>query len=236
MSKEYSEENKQDNKNLDDLNSLHIKKGQLYETIVTTKTTIDADSVNTNGKIKTNNAAPIGVLCKNPNQIVLYLYEGTHTIKNIHENGEFIVNITQDPLIFTKSTLGDVGEDYFANYKGIPYFKDTDAFFVARVKDIKEITRKNGFGSSKMSIVTANVEEIVQLKDQIIPLNRGIYTVIESLIHYTRFGLADEQTKSIYWQRIKEMNRVAQKVGGPQEKKALKEIIKNIKENFKDLD
>ena len=186
--------------------------------------------------VKSNNAAPIGVLCKNPSQIVLYLYEGTHTIKNIHEQGEFIVNITQDPLIFTKSTLGDVDEDYFANYKGIPYFKDTDAFFVARVKDIKEITRKNGFGSSKMSIVTADVEEVVQLKDQIIPLNRGIYAVIESLIHYTRFELADEQTKSIYWQRIKEMNRVAQKVGSPQEKKALKEIIKNIKENFKDLD
>ena len=52
MSKEYSEENKPDYKNLDDLNSLHMKKGQLYETIVTTRTSIDADSFDNNGKIK----------------------------------------------------------------------------------------------------------------------------------------------------------------------------------------
>ena len=236
MSKEYSEENKHYYNNLDDLNSLHMTKGQLYETIITTRTSIDANSFDSENKVKMNNAAPIGVLCKNPKQIVLYLYEGTHTIKNIHEQGEFIVNITQDPLIFTKSTLGDVDEDYFENYKGIPYFKNTDAFFVARVENTKEITRKNGFGSSKMSIVTANVEEIVQIKSNTMPLNRGIYAVIESLIHYTRLELADKQTKDIYWQRIKEMNRVAQKVGSPQEKKAIQEIITNIKENFKDLD
>lgn len=235
MSKEYSEENKQDYRNLDNLNSLHMNKGQLYETIITTKTVNVLDSVDTANKVQKNNAAPIGVLCKNPEQVVLYLYEGTHTLKNIDENDEFIVNITQDPLIFTYSTLGDVDNDYFANYKGIPYLKNTDAFFVARVENKKEITRKNGFGSSKMSIITANVEEVVQFKDAM-PLNRGIYAVVESLIHYTRLELADNQTKANYWQRIKEMNRVAQKVGSTQEKKALQEIIKNIKSNFKDLD
>lgn len=235
MSKEYSEENKHDYKNLDNLNSLHMNKGQMYETIITTKTATGLNSDDKVNKVPKNNAAPIGVLCKNPEQVVLYLYEGTHTLKNIDENGEFIVNITQDPLIFTNSTLGDVDNDYFVNYKGIPYFKNTDAFFVARVENTKEITRKNGFGSSKMSIITANVEEVVQFKDTI-PLNRGIYAVVESLIHYTRLELADDQTRANYWQRIKEMNRVAQKVGSTQEKKALQEIIKNIKSNFKDLD
>ncbi len=235
MSKEYSEENKHDYKNLDNLNSLHMNKGQMYETIITTKTATGLNSDDKVNKVPKNNAAPIGVLCKNSEQVVLYLYEGTHTLKNIDENGEFIVNITQDPLIFTNSALGDVDNDYFANYKGIPYFKNTDAFFVARVENTKEITRKNGFGSSKMSIITANVEEVVQFKDTM-PLNRGIYAVVESLIHYTRLELADDQTRANYWQRIKEMNRVAQKVGSTQEKKALQEIIKNIKSNFKDLD
>jgi hypothetical protein len=235
MSQEYSEENKHDYKNLDNLNSLHMNKGQMYETIITTKTANGLNSDDKVNKVPKNNAAPIGVLCKNPEQVVLYLYEGTHTLKNIDDYGEFIVNITQDPLIFTKSTLGDVDEDHFADYKGIPYFKNTDAFFVARVENTKEITRKNGFGSSKMSIITANVEEVVQFKDTM-PLNRGIYAVVESLIHYTRLELADDQTRANYWQRIKEMNRVAQKVGSTQEKKALQEIIKNIKSNFKDLD
>lgn len=234
MLKEYSEEKKHYYKKLDNLNSLNMKKGQLYETIVTTRTHIDENS--NIGSENKNNAAPIGVLCKNPQQIVLYLYEGTHTLKNIQENRKFIVNITKDPLIFTKSTLGDVDEGYFVNYKDFPYLKNADAFFIARVENIKEINRKNGFGSSKMSIVTANVEEIVQVHPNIIPLNRGIYAVIESLIHYTRLELADEKTKEKYWLRIKEMNRVAQKVGSPEEKKALKEIVKTIKENFKYLD
>ena len=174
--------------------------------------------INTNGSV---NAAPIGVLCKNSKQIVLYLYEGTHTVNNIHHHDYFIVNITQNPIIFTKSTLEDLSDEYFEYYNEIPFLKDADAFFVCRVNKIKEITKNNDLGSSKMSIVTADVEEVVQINSQAIPLNRGIYAVIESLIHYTRFELADNETRTSYWARINEMNRVVKKVGSPQEKAAL---------------
>ncbi|MDO8870608.1 MAG: DUF447 family protein [Methanobacteriaceae archaeon] len=237
-------------KKLDDLYSIQMAKGQLYETIITTKNInglekyqghlkksddlkTDDNGTNTNGAV---NAAPIGVLCKNSKQIVLYLYEGTHTVNNIHNHDYFIVNITQNPIIFTKSTLEDLNDECFEYYNEIPFLKDADAFFVCYVVKIKEITKKNDLGSSKMSIVTANVEEVVKIKSQAIPLNRGIYAVIESLINYTRFELADNETKTIYWARIKEMDRLVKKVGSPQEKAALSRIIKEIKENFKDLD
>ncbi len=237
-------------KKLNDLYSLHMAKGQLYETIITTKNVngfeknlgnlkayddlkTDDKDTNTNGSV---NAAPIGVLCKNSKEIVLYLYEGTHTVNNIHHHDYFIVNITQNPIIFTKSTLKDLNDKYFEYYNEIPFLKDADAFFVCHVAKIKEITKNNDLGSSKMSIVTADVEEVVQINSQAIPLNRGIYAVIESLIHYTRFELANNETRTSYWARINEMNRVVKKVGSPQEKKALQEIIKEIKENFKDLD
>lgn len=236
-------------KKLNDLYSIQMAKGQLYETIITTKNidgleknlgnlkesddlkTDDKDT-NTNGTV---NAAPIGVVCKNSKQIVLYLYEGTHTVNNIHKHDYFIVNITQNPIIFTKSTLEDLSDEYFEYYHEIPFLKDADAFFVCRVNKIKEITKNNDLGSSKMSIVTADVEEVVQINSQSIPLNRGIYAVIESLIHYTRLERADNETRTSYWARINEMNRVVKKVGSPQEKEALAEIIKEIKENFKEL-
>lgn len=244
-------------KKLNDLYSLQMAKGQLYETIITTKninglemspsclkesSDLKVDNLKLYNNKKTNcsvNAAPIGVLCKNSKQIVLYLYEGTHTVHNIHHHDYFMVNITQNPILFTKSTLEDLGDEYFEYYNennGIPFLKDADAFFVCRVGKIKEITKKNDLGSSKMSIVTADVEEVVQINSQAIPLNRGIYAVIESLIHYTRFELADEETKTSYWARIKEMDRVVKKVGSPPEKAALSEIINEIKKNFKDLD
>jgi uncharacterized protein len=49
-----------------DLYSLNMKKGMLYETIVTT--------CNQDG---TPNAAPLGVICKDQDRIVLRLYGGS---------------------------------------------------------------------------------------------------------------------------------------------------------------
>ena len=60
---------------MQDLESLGMEKGFLYETIITTN---NADG--------TPNAAPIGVICKNKQEIVLHLFEGTHTLENIKSN------------------------------------------------------------------------------------------------------------------------------------------------------
>ncbi|BDZ70052.1 DUF447 domain-containing protein [Methanobacterium petrolearium] len=55
-----------------DLYSLNMEKGLHYEAIVTTR--------NEDG---TPNAAPMGVICKGPDQVVLRLHEGSHTIANV---------------------------------------------------------------------------------------------------------------------------------------------------------
>ena len=75
-------------------------KGQLYETIVTTQ----------NGEL-VKNAAPIGVICKDSNHVVIHLDNCVHTHLNILENGELIVNITKNPLVFTYSTLGELDDE-----------------------------------------------------------------------------------------------------------------------------
>ena len=81
----------------DKLESLNMFKGQLYETIVTTQ-----------NSFQIKNAAPIGVICKDSNHVVIHLDNCAHTHQNILENGELIVNIIKDPLIFTYSTIGPV--------------------------------------------------------------------------------------------------------------------------------
>ena len=94
--------NNKEYRKTESLESLNMFKGQLYETIVTTQS---------NEHIK--NAAPIGVICKDSNHIVIHLDNCVHTHRNIIENGELIVNITKDPLIFTYSTIGELDDEYF---------------------------------------------------------------------------------------------------------------------------
>lgn len=207
------------------LRSLGLEKGQLYESLIST--------TNENGE---KNAAPMGVLCKNEHEIVLYLYHGSQTKKNILKSSSFVVNLTQDALLFTKSTLGDLPSYYFYDFNGYPVLRDSDAFIIAIVTQKKDIIRENKMGSSKMTVVTARAEKVVKNKECVFPLNRGIYAVIESLIHFTRLELGNPETRQKLYLKIKEMNRVVQKVGSESEKRSLKYILESIKQKFDDLD
>ena len=116
------------------LESLSMFKGQLYETIVTTQS---------NSLVK--NAAPIGVICKDSNHVVIHLDNCVHTHLNILENGELIVNITKNPLVFTYSTLGELDDEYFDEFKGFPMIKDSIGFFKAHVVKTRDKKRENDY-------------------------------------------------------------------------------------------
>jgi len=202
---------------MQDLESLGMKKGLLYETIITTQ--------NKNG---VPNAAPIGVICKNRKEIALYLFEGTHTLENIKTNSKFVVNILKDPLVFVGCTVGDISSDYFKNHEDNFYIKNADAFFSASVISIKEIEKKDDISKSKMSIINASVDEIIIEKENIEPLNRAIFAIIESLIYLTRIKMVDDATSKRYLERIHEMSKVVNRVGGLDHKKAMQDILKYI--------
>ncbi len=200
-----------------DLKSIGMEKSLLYETIITTK----------NGDNKPN-AAPIGVICKDALEIVLYLYEGTHTLQNIKSNSQFIVNITKDPLIFVNSTLGDLSIDYFKEYKDNYYIKNADAFFIATINSIKEVEKEDKIGKSRVNVIKARVEEIIIKKEPVEPLNRAIFAIIESLVYLSRIEIVDEETSKIYFKRIKEMSRLVSRVGGLDHKKAMNSILNHV--------
>jgi hypothetical protein len=203
---------------LQDLNSIGMEKGLLYETIVVTK--------NTDG---TPNAAPIGVTCKNKNEVVLYLFEGTHTLHNIKSNKNFIVNILKDPSIFVESTVGELSPDYFKRHKNDFYIKKTDAFFTAVVKSFKEVEKEDKIGKSKLNIITAVVEEINIKNRDVEPLNRAIFAVIESLVYLSRIKMVDKKTAEEYLKRINEMSKLVSRVGGAEHKKAMATLLRHVK-------
>ena len=202
------------------LESLNMHRGQLYETIVSTQS---------NSKVK--NAAPIGVICKDSNHVVIHLDNCVHTQLNILENGELIVNITKDPLIFTYSTLGELDDIYFGEFKEFPMIKDSLGFFKAHVVKTRIKKRENDYIDGSGGIVTCEVEEIyISDSNEIAPLNRAMNAVIESLVYYCRFDHKYAHMQKEIWTHMKELNRVCHKVGNESEKKSMELILAKIKE------
>ena len=213
-------------KKADNLESLNMFKGQLYETIVTTQN---------NELIK--NAAPIGVICKDSNHIVIHLDNCVHTQQNIIENGELIVNITKDPLIFTYSTIGELDGEYFDEFNGFPMIKDSLGFFKAHVIKTIEKKRENDYNNGIGNVVTCEVEDIyIRENNEVVPLNRAMNAVIESLVYYCRFDHKYKDKQDIIWTHMKELNRVCQKVGNESEKKSMKLILDKMREKNEYLD
>lgn len=205
---------------MQNLSSIGMEKGLIYETIITTK----------NGA-EIPNAAPIGVTCKNETEIVLHIFEDTRTLQNIESDGRFAVNLLKDPLVFALSTVGELPPDYFKRFNNDFYMKKTDAFFTAVVTKIKEVQKNDNIGKSKLNIITADVEEIIIKNKNVEPLNRAIYAVIESLIYLSRIEMVDDKTAANYLGRINEMSRVVSRVGGLEHKKAMAQILKHLKNN-----
>ena len=198
-----------------DLGSIGMEKGLLYETIVT--------SVNEDG---TSNAAPIGVICKNKKEIVLYLHHGSRTVRNIKRNNSFVVNILKDPMVFVESTIGDLSNSYFENYKNEFYIKETDAFLVAKVTSLKDVEREDKLGISLTTVLIAEVSDIVKKKEYVEPLNRAIYGILEGLVYLTRMEMVSGDMEKLYRHRMGEISRIVNKVGGEEHKKAMKKISK----------
>lgn len=198
-----------------DLGSIGMEKGLLYETIVT--------SVNEDG---TSNAAPIGVICKNKKEIVLYLHHGSRTVRNIKRNNSFIVNILKDPMVFVESTIDDLSNSYFENYKNEFYIKDTEAFLMARVTSLKDVEREDKLGISLTTILKAEVTDIVKKKECVEPLNRAIYGILEGLVYLTRMEMVSGDMEKLYRHRMGEISRIVNKVGGEEHKRAMKKISK----------
>jgi hypothetical protein len=198
-----------------DLGSIGMEKGHLYETIVT--------SVNEDG---TSNAAPIGVICKNKKEIVLYLHHGSRTVRNIKRNNSFIVNILKDPMVFVESTIDDLSNSYFENYKNEFYIKDTEAFLMARVTSLKDVEMEDKLGISLTTILKAEVTDIVKKKECVEPLNRAIYGILEGLVYLTRMEMVSGDMEKLYRHRMGEISRIVNKVGGEEHKRAMKKISK----------
>jgi uncharacterized protein len=191
-----------------DLSSIAMEKGQKYEGIITT-----------NNSNKSLNAAPIGILCDGKMKIKCRIFKTSKTLANILKNKEFIVNITDDAILFTLATLDNIPQEYYDENN---ILKDIDAYFTCKLHETEEtIKHDDPVKQSEVVLISADVEEIVLKNNCAKAMNRGIHVLIESLVNYTRIDIVNKDKQDYYLDRIVEGERIINKVGSPKEKEAI---------------
>lgn len=200
-----------------DLSKIGMFKGQQYETIITTR---DND-----GNL---NAAPIGVICRGNDKVMCRIFKGITTLENIISQKEFVVNISQDPLLFTWSLLDNLEKKDFSQDISI---KGIDCYFKCKVTDLKEAVKQSDpiRKKSEAIVIKADVTELI-INKPVKVYNRSFGYVLESLVHMSRIDIADERQRNDYLARLKEAYRVVKKVGSKKDKQAMDDIKNKLKE------
>ena len=127
------------------LSSVGMEKGRQYETVITT--------LSPEGK---RNAAPIGVICTGKDSIICRIFKGSTTLENIISQKEFTVNITENPELFTLSTIDNLPETYFDENNSI---KNIESYFKCEVTDLIEAVKRSDpiKSDSKAIVIKAKV-------------------------------------------------------------------------------
>lgn len=200
-----------------DLTNIGMFKGQQYETIIST-----ADS---DGNL---NAAPIGILCRGKDKVMCRIFKGRHTLENIILQKEFIVNITQNPELFTWSLLDNLEISDFNEDKSI---KNVDCYFRCEVTSIKEAVKQSDPVRNKgeANVIKADVVELI-INKPTKAYNRSFSYVIECLDKFSRIDIVDDEKRKYYLDSFKEAYRVVKKVGSKKDKEAMDKIKSKLNE------
>ena len=210
-----------------DLRNVSMNIGQQYEAIITT---IDKEGE--------SNASPFGVRVLEEDKVLLKIFDGGTTIKNIMDKEEFIVNITNDPIMFSYATTATIPDEYLSHttYEGseFAHISNVDAYFICKAYSLKKGLRKDEIKESGVNVIKAKAVELKINNPCVKPMNRGIHALMESLVNYSRINMVDEKTQDIYLERFKESERIIKKVASKEEKEAMK-ILKEklIGQGFK---
>lgn len=173
-----------------------------------------SETIVTTGRGWTPNAAPMGIIRKK-DKLFVRMFKGSNTYNNVLSEKNLVVNITLDPLVFVNSTFADLDDSDFENVN------IGGRNFVA----LKKAQCWIAFDCTNTKLTSeALVTEIVPVgtrmnKPLIRAPNRGLFGVIESCIHATRYQLTSEDK---YLKLIKAYGDIVDKCGGDDEKEAMK--------------
>lgn len=204
------------------LEQIGIRTDARYECIYTT---IDNEG--------NKNSAAIGLKYFGEDNIGCRIFDGSKTLENIQKTKRYVVNITQDPMIFTKSTIDKLPEEYYTDDADIAILKDAGSYIVVDVVDINEQKPENTPIDNDQSIfmIKGKIQEIVVNDERIKAFNRGLSGIIECLVNFSRYKIVDDEKRAEYMDRVIENNRMIQRIGDDKTKESMEIIKKEYEKN-----
>ena len=204
------------------LKKIGITTEERYECIYTT---IDEEG--------NKNSAAIGLKYFGGDNIGCRIFEGSKTLENIQKTKKYVINITQDPLIFTKSTIDKLPDEYYTDDVDIAILKDAGSYILVDVVDIDEQKPENTPIDNDQSIfmIKGKINKIVINDESIKAFNRGLSGIIECLVNFSRYKIVDDEKRTEYMGRVIENNRMIQRIGNEKTKESMKLIKKEYEKN-----
>ena len=205
-----------------DLRKLGIEKDLQYECITTT---MNKDGV--------KNAGAFAFIYLGEDKVHCHIFEGSKTLQNILDTNEYVVNITQDPLVFTYATLNCLGDEYYTDDKDMAIIKDTPAYIIVDVENVDVKTPENFpiKGDNSIYFITGKIREVVVNDENIQAYNRGMSGLIEGLVNLSRYKIVDDEKRKEYMDRLIENQCVINKVSDEKTKKAMADLRAEYEKN-----
>lgn len=200
-----------------DLSKVGIEKDIQYECITTT---IDKDGKKNAGAFAFKYLGEDKVFCR--------IFEGSKTLKNIQDTNEYVVNVTQDPLVFTYTTLDCLGDEYYTDDADIAIIKNTPAYIIVDVEIIEKKT-PDDFpikGDKNIFFITGKIRKFVINDEHAQAFNRGLSALIECLVNFSRYKIVGEEQRKVYMDILIENQRVIHKVSDEKTQKAIDDLKK----------
>ena len=154
-------------------------------------------------------------------------------MKNILDTNEYVVNITQDPLVFTYATLDCLDDEYFTDDADIAIIKNTPAYIIVDVENIEIKTPENFPINADNSIylIDGKIRDVVVNDGNAQAYNRGMSGLIEGLVNFSRYKIVNDAKRKEYLDRLIENQRIIEKVSDEKTKKAMAELIAEYEKN-----
>ena len=204
------------------LEKLGIKKDMQYECITTT---INKDGI--------KNAGAFAFQYLGDDKVHCHIFEGSKTLKNILNTNEYVVNITQDPLVFTYATLDCLGDEYYTDDNDIAIIKNTPAYIIVDVENV-EIKTPENFpikGDNNIYFITGKIRKVVVNDENVQAFNRGLGSLIECLVNFSRYKIVDDEKRKFYMGKLLENERIINKVSDEKTKNAMAHLKEEYEKN-----
>ena len=205
-----------------DLTSVGIHTNLQYECITTT----------INSK-KEKNSAAFAFIYLGEDKVMCRIFEGSKSLENIQKTRQYVVNITQDPLVFTLSTIDKLPDEYYTDDEDIAILKDSSAYMLIDVDEI-EMKTPDDFpikNDTNIYFITGTIKDLVIRDESVKAFNRGFSGLIESLVNCSRYKIVDGEKRKYYKDRLDENRRVIEKVSDEKTKKAMEILAEEYEKN-----